>query len=71
MKIGGAGRPRYRMPCGASSLTVELQLAHSEKDKIRAAYHKTSLRTALDERRELLQKYADYLDGLREKAKEE
>ena len=53
----------------ASSLAVELQLAHSEKDKIKAAYHKTSLRTALDERRELLQQYADYLDGLREKAR--
>ncbi|CAK7033774.1 MAG: Prophage integrase IntA [Desulfovibrio sp.] len=50
---------------GASSLVVELQLAHSEKDKIKAAYHKTSLRTAIDERRELLQRYADYLDGLR------
>lgn len=56
---------------GASSLTVELQLAHSEKDKIRATYHKTSLRTAIDERRELLQRYADYLDDLREKAKKE
>ncbi len=54
---------------GASSLPVELQLAHSEKDKIRAAYHKTSLRTAVDERRELLQRYADYLDGLREEAR--
>lgn len=54
---------------GASSLVVELQLAHSEKDKIRAAYHKTSLRTAIDERRELLQRYADYLDELREKAR--
>ena len=54
---------------GASSLVVELQLAHSEKDKIRAAYHKTSLRTAIDERRELLQRYADYLDGLREEAR--
>jgi integrase len=56
---------------GASSLTVELQLAHSEKDKIRAAYHKTSLRTAIDERRELLQRYADYLDALRDKTRQE
>ena len=53
---------------GAPALAVELQLAHSEKDKIKAAYHKTSLRTAIDERRELLQRYADYLDGLREEA---
>ena len=58
----------YHVP-GASSLVVELQLAHSEKDKIRATYHKTSLRTAIDERRELLQRYADYLDELREKAR--
>ena len=54
----------------APTLAVELQLAHSEKDKIKAAYHKTSLRTALEERRELLQRYADYLDKLREEARE-
>ena len=54
---------------GASPLAVELQLAHSEKDKIKAAYHKTSLRTALDQRRALLQQYADYLDELREKSR--
>ena len=53
---------------GASSLAVELQLAHSERNKIKAAYHKTSLRTALEERRALLQQYADYLDDLRSKA---
>lgn len=54
---------------GASPLVVEIQLAHSEKDKIKAAYHKTSLRTAINERREHLQRYADYLDGLREEAR--
>jgi len=59
-ELGDASPPQARQG--------ELQLAHSEKDKIKAAYHKTSLRTALDERRELLQQYADYLDGLREKA---
>lgn len=53
---------------GATPFIVEFQLAHSEKDKIKAAYHKTSLRTALDERRQLLQKYADYLDSLRSEA---
>lgn len=53
---------------GAPPLLVELQLAHSERNKVRAAYHKTSLRTALDERRQLLQKYADYLDSLRSEA---
>ena len=51
---------------GASTLAVELQLAHTEGDEVKAAYHKTSLRTALTERRELLQRYADYLDALRE-----
>ncbi len=50
---------------GASSLAVELQLAHVEQNKVKAAYHKTSLRTALAERRALLQQYADYLDELR------
>lgn len=54
---------------GAPVLPVDLQLAHSEKDKIKAAYHKTSLRTVIDERREILQRYADYLDELREEAR--
>ena len=53
---------------GASSLAVELQLAHVEQNKVKAAYHKTSLRTALAERRALLQQYADYLDELRDSA---
>lgn len=55
---------------GASSLAVELQLAHVEQNKVKAAYHKTSLRTALEERRALMQRYADYLDGLREKTEQ-
>ncbi|ATD82066.1 MULTISPECIES: hypothetical protein [Desulfovibrio] len=55
---------------GASSLAVELQLAHVEQNKVKAAYHKTSLRTALAERRALLQQYADYLDELREGSSE-
>lgn len=53
---------------GASSLAVELQLAHVEQNKVKAAYHKTSLRTALAERRALLKQYANYLDELRAKA---
>lgn len=56
---------------GASSLAVELQLAHAEKNKIKAAYHKTSLRTALEERRALLQQYAEYLDELKAKSNTE
>lgn len=56
---------------GASSLAVKLQLAHVEQNKVKAAYHKTSMRTALAERRALLQQYADYLDELRVKAQKE
>lgn len=48
---------------------VELQLAHKEKDKVKAAYNQITPRSYLDQRREMLQKYADYLDNLREKAR--
>jgi integrase len=41
---------------------IELQLAHMDKDQVRAAYNR-SLR--LDERRKMMQWWADYLDGLR------
>lgn len=41
---------------------IELQLAHREKDEVRAAYNR-ALR--LDERRKMMQFWADYLDGLR------
>lgn len=41
---------------------IERQLAHGEKDKIRAAYHRTQY---MDERRTMMQAWADYLDGLR------
>lgn len=41
---------------------IELQLAHVDKDAVRAAYNR-SLR--LDERRKMMQEWADYLDGLR------
>lgn len=53
---------------GAREMAVELQLAHLNRDEIKAAYHKTGIRTVIDERRELLQRYADYLDDLRKKA---
>ena len=55
---------------GAREMAVELQLAHLEKDDVKSAYHKTGLRTVIDERRALLQRYADFLDDLREKAKD-
>lgn len=41
---------------------IELQLAHSERNKVRAAYNRAQ---RLPERREMMQRWADYLDGLR------
>lgn len=45
---------------------IELQLAHAERDKVRAAYNRAE---RLAERRKLMQAWADYLDGLRTGAK--
>jgi hypothetical protein len=44
---------------------IELQLAHSERNKVRAAYNKAQ---RLPERRKMMQAWADYLDALRERA---
>ncbi|HEY2340550.1 MAG TPA: site-specific integrase [Steroidobacteraceae bacterium] len=41
---------------------IELQLAHSERNKVRAAYNKAQ---RLPERRKMMQAWADYLDRLR------
>ena len=41
---------------------IELQLAHAERNQVRAVYNR-SLRLA--ERRKMMQVWADYLDGLR------
>jgi integrase len=41
---------------------IELQLAHKERDKVRAAYNRAE---RLNERRQMMQAWADYLDGLR------
>ncbi len=43
---------------------VELQLAHVEENKVRAAYNRYEY---LDERREMMQSYADWLDDVRAK----
>src|SRR5437763_1111108 len=40
----------------------ELQLAHQERNEVRAAYNRAQ---RLDERRKMMQAWADYLDGLR------
>ena len=45
---------------------IERQLAHSEKDQVRATYNRA---TYLDERRRMMQWYADYLDELKLKGK--
>jgi integrase len=41
---------------------IELQLAHSERDKVRAVYNRAA---RLEERRTMMQAWADYLDSLR------
>lgn len=41
---------------------IELQLAHAERNKVRAAYNRAE---RLVERRKMMQTWADYLDGLR------
>ena len=46
---------------------IEAQLAHKEQNTVRDAYNHASY---LDKRRELLQRWADYLDTLREKARQ-
>lgn len=48
--------------CGWDADVIERQLAHKERNKIRAAYHRS---TYMDERARLLQWWADYLDGRR------
>lgn len=46
---------------GWSPDVIERQLAHSERNKIRAAYNRAEY---LTERRRMMQAWADYLDGL-------
>ena len=47
---------------------IERQLAHSERNGVRAAYNYAEY---LPERRKMMQEWADHLDGLRERAKTE
>jgi hypothetical protein len=47
---------------GFASDIIELQLAHAERNKVRAAYNRAQ---RLGERRKMMQAWADYLDGLR------
>lgn len=41
---------------------IERQLAHAERNKVRAAYHRSEY---LEERRRMMQWWADFLDGIR------
>jgi integrase len=50
---------------GFMSDVIERQLAHIEQNKVRAAYHRSEY---LDERRRMMQWWADYLDGARDGA---
>jgi len=47
---------------GYDSDIIELQLAHINKDRIRATYNKAQL---IDKRIDMMQSWADYLDGLK------
>ena len=46
---------------------IELQMAHAERNKVRAAYNRAE---RLAERRKMMQAWADYLDRLREGKRE-
>jgi integrase len=47
---------------GNSPDVIELQLAHKERNKVRAAYNRAS---RMAERRKMMQSWVDYLDGLK------
>lgn len=49
---------------GVDPQLVELQLAHLDKDRVRAAYNRSE---RMPERRKMMQDWANYLDGLRVK----
>ncbi|MCD7983206.1 MAG: hypothetical protein LUG19_02990 [Desulfovibrio sp.] len=44
---------------------IETQLAHKESDSVRLAYNRAQY---MDERRKMMQAWADFLDDLRAKA---
>ena len=47
---------------GWNADVIERQLAHAERNKVRAAYHRSQY---LDERHRMMQSWADYLGGLK------
>jgi len=46
---------------GFDADVIERQLAHRERNKVRAAYHRAEY---LVERREMMQRWSDYVDEL-------
>ncbi|HPY40442.1 MAG TPA: hypothetical protein PLM98_07990 [Thiolinea sp.] len=44
---------------------IEWQLAHKDSDEVRAAYNRSDSPEAMNQRREMLQAWADYLDELK------
>lgn len=44
---------------------IELQLAHADQDQVRAAYKRETHLLRLDERKKMMQAWANFLDGLR------
>jgi integrase len=44
---------------------IELQLAHSDKDQVRAAYKRETHLLRLEERKKMMQHWADYLHTLK------
>ena len=44
---------------------IEFQLAHAEKNKVKASYNQLNVYSYLDERKELMQVYANHLDLLK------
>lgn len=45
---------------------IEMQLAHTEKDKVRESYNRRDPYSRIEKRRGMMQTYADLLDHLRE-----
>lgn len=52
--------------CGFNPDAIERQLAHAERNKIRAAYHRSEY---MEERRKMMDWWGDYLDQLKEEGK--
>ena len=46
---------------------IEMQLAHTEKDKVRESYNRRDPYSRIEERREMMQTYANLLDYLRDR----